>query len=108
LNTLDRPGTEPGLEAISQSRMQEIAEFLQPLPVNIIAKFQARQKISSFNSDIESTILETIRRRPCTAADLAEILGTHINEINKYLTTLLKADKISAEEQERGTFFRAR
>jgi len=108
LNTLDRPGTEPGLEAISQSRMQEIAEFLRPLPVNIIAKFQARQQISSFNSDIESTILETIRRRPCTAADLAEILGTHINEINKYLTTLLKADKISSQEQERGTFFRAR
>ncbi|MFO7897355.1 MAG: hypothetical protein R6U84_10515 [Candidatus Cloacimonadales bacterium] len=108
LNTLDRPGTEPGLEALSPSRMQEIADFLQPLPVTIIAKFQGRQTIASFDRDIESTILETIKRRPCTASDLAEILGTHINEINKYLSTLLKADKISSEEQERGTFFRAR
>jgi len=108
LNTLDRPGTEPGLEPLTEERMDEIADFLKPLPVEIIAKFKARNKISSFQKDIESAILETIKRRPCTAIDLAEMLGTHINEINKYIGSLLQEDKIISEEQERGTFFRAR
>ena len=108
LNTLDRPGTEADLVPLSEEKMKEVAAFLEPLPVHIIAKFKARKKISSFQKDIESTILETIKRRPCTAKDLSEILNTHINEINKYITTLLEDGKIIPETQERGTFFRAR
>ena len=37
LNTLDRPGTESWIAPVSQNRMEEIAEFLKPLPVMIIA-----------------------------------------------------------------------
>ncbi len=107
LNTLDRPGTEADLKPVTEEKMKEIAEFLKPLPVHIIAKFKTRKKISSFQKDIESTILETIKRRPCTAKDLAEMLNTHINEINKYISTLLEDGKILPETQERGTFFRA-
>lgn len=108
LNTLDRPGTESDLVACSEEKMQEIAEFFRPLPVEIIAKFKSRSKQKSFNIDIESAILETISRRPCTTMDLSEMLGLHINEINKYISTLLKEDQILSEEKERGTFFRAK
>ena len=108
LNTLDRPGTERGLKAITEARMNEIADFFRPLPVEVIAKFKSRKKIKSYNVDIESMILETISRRPCTAMDLSEILAIHINGVNKYIASLLKEDRIVAEEQTRGVFFRAK
>lgn len=61
--------------------------------------------IQSFRSDIESTILETIARRPCTLDDLAKILGLHVNEINKYLDVLEADAKIESVQQERGFFY---
>ncbi len=108
LNTLDRPGTESWIEPVSKSRMEEIADHFKPLPVAIIAKFQSRNKIRSYHKNIEEQIIETIKRRPCTDQDLSEMLGIHINEINKYLSELLHEGMITSEQQKRGTFFRAK
>ena len=57
---------------------------------------------------MESAILETITRRPCTLADLEKILGLHSNEVNKYLGVLEDAGKVETVEQERGTFYQIR
>jgi wyosine [tRNA(Phe)-imidazoG37] synthetase (radical SAM superfamily) len=108
LNTLDRPGTESWIEPITKNRMEEIADFFKPLPVEIIAKFQSRNKIRSYQKDVEQQIIETIKRRPCTDKDLSEMLGIHINEINKYLSELLHEGSVVSQQLERGTFFRAK
>jgi wyosine [tRNA(Phe)-imidazoG37] synthetase (radical SAM superfamily) len=106
LNTLDRPGTESWVVAESGETLKEIAENLLPLKVDIISKYHARTEIESYNSNVEEFILKTIQRRPCTDKDLKDILNIHINEINKYLSQLLKDEKIVAEKSERGTFFK--
>ncbi|MBW6537404.1 MAG: hypothetical protein K0B11_20520 [Mariniphaga sp.] len=54
---------------------------------------------------MESAILGTVARRPCTAGDLAQILGTHVNEINKYLETLESEHKIRHIRKERGLLY---
>ena len=108
LNTLDRPGTESWIEPVTKNRIEEIAELLKPLPVEIIAKFQSRNKIRSYHKDVEQQIIETIKRRPCTDKDLSEMLGIHINEINKYLSELLHEGSVTTQQQERGTFFCAK
>jgi len=108
LNTLDRPGTESWIEPITKNRMEEIADFFKPLPVEIIAKFQSRNKIRSYQKDVEQQIMETIKRRPCTDKDLSEMLGIHINEINKYLSELLHEGSVTSQQLDRGTFFRAK
>ena len=108
LNTLDRPGTESWIEPITKNRMEEIADFFKPLPVEIIAKFQSRNKIRSYQKDAEQQIMETIKRRPCTDKDLSEMLGIHINEINKYLSELLHEGSVTSQQLDRGTFFRAK
>lgn len=105
LNTLDRPGTVEGLHPLPMSRLEEIAEFFGTDQVEIIAPPQERQDLKSYRSDLEGAILETIARRPCTLADLEQILGVHINEINKYLGVLEEAGKIQTSIQERGTFY---
>ena len=106
LNTLDRPGTISDLQAADIKQLQKIVDFWQLDNVEIIASVHKRQEIKSYRDDIETTILETIARRPCTLDDLHKILGIHINEINKYLGVLEEQNKIKNLPFERGTFYK--
>ena len=105
LNTLDRPGTMSWVKAATKSELGKIA-FQLDWETNIIANFQKRKQIASYNADIESSIIQTIKRRPCTTDDLCAALGLHLNEINKYIEALLAQEQILSEKMERGTFFR--
>ncbi|RLC57066.1 MAG: radical SAM protein [Candidatus Cloacimonadota bacterium] len=106
LNTLDRPGTEDFVKAVTKEELKKIKEFFEPLPIEIIAKAETRKQIQSFNKNIEEQILETIKRRPCTDIDLTEILDIHLNELNKYLSELIGSKKIESEHLDRGLFFK--
>jgi len=108
LNTLDRPGTVEGLLPARMSQLQEIASFFDLKKVEIIAPPEERSQVKSYRTDVESVILETIARRPCTLADLEKILGLHINEINKYLGVLEEAGRLESVKQERGFFYQLR
>ena len=105
LNTLDRPGTVEGLRGATSEELQKVINMWKLDNVEIIAKVQERKNLASYRKDIESAILGTIARRPCTPDDLAKITGTHINEINKYLETLESEKKIKHVRQERGIFY---
>ncbi|MCB5259078.1 MAG: radical SAM protein [Candidatus Cloacimonetes bacterium] len=106
LNSLDRPSTEDWVKKMPEQRLMEIADFFKPLETEIVANPQTRTHIQSFSGDIETRILETIRRRPCTDTDLCSILGLHINELNKYLGTMITAGTIESIHMERGVFFK--
>lgn len=105
LNTLDRPGTLVGLLPAPMSQLEEFASFLEGPEVEIIAPPQKKSHERTYRSDVESTILETISRRPCTLHDLEAILGLHVNEINKYLCIMEDEGRIERTEQERGVFY---
>ena len=108
LNTLDRPGVIAGIHAATPKELQTIAEFFKPFKVEIIAAALIRKSVGSYRTDIESAIIETIMRRPCTPEDLATILGCHVSEINKYLGTLEETKKIESVRQDRGLFYQAK
>ncbi|MFO7885452.1 MAG: radical SAM protein [Desulfobacteraceae bacterium] len=108
LNTLDRPGAITGIRAASNNELQQIVEAFKPLKAEIIAAAFQRKKVQSYRNDMASAIIETIQRRPCTVKDLAEILGTHVNEINKYLAALEQEDKIEPITQQRGVFYQTK
>jgi len=105
INTLDRPGTVRGLKKVSRKEMEQIADFWGFDNVQIISAAPERKKIQSYRTDIETAIIETISRRPCTLEDLTKILGVHVNEVNKYLDVLDAEEKIESVEQERGVFY---
>lgn len=127
LNTLDRPGALASLKPATGETLEEIKNFLQysqdkidlafqpesnaledpikSIPVEIIASAPKRLENRAYRKDMESAILETVHRRPCTSEDLASILGSHINEINKYLSTLELNGQILSVSQERGLFY---
>lgn len=105
LNTLDRPGTVTGLIPLLKSELQEIIDSWKIPNAEIIAAAQERTAVESYNGDIETAIIETIARRPCTLDDLHHFLGIHVNEINKYLGTLEANNKIETVTLERGVFY---
>ena len=106
LNTLDRPGTVSDIRAADRTELQQIADYWRLDNVEIIASASKRKDIKSYREDIETAILETIYRRPCTLNDLVKILGSHVNEINKYLDILEANNKIEPNRQERGLFYK--
>jgi wyosine [tRNA(Phe)-imidazoG37] synthetase (radical SAM superfamily) len=106
LNTLDRPGTVENLNPASTAELQGIADFWSLDNVEIIAPAPQRKNIKTYREDTETAILETITRRPCTLADLSEMLGKHISEINKYLDVLEAENKVTTERLERGVFYK--
>ena len=106
LNTLDRPGTVSWVKPGTKDSLEKIAHQLGS-KAEIIVNFQKREQIASYNADVESSILQTIKRRPCTVEDLSSTLGLHQNEINKYIETLLNRNLIRSEALERGVFFKS-
>lgn len=106
LNTLDRPGTVEKIRAATRKELQDIVDFWNMDIVKIIAAAPNRKKIVSYRADMETTILETIKRRPCTLEDMHKIFGLHRNEINKYLDVLEDEGKINSIKEERGLFYK--
>ncbi len=106
LNTLDRPGAVTGLRPAPEEYLRRIAERWGLSNIEIIAKVSKRKEDRAYNKDVESTIMQTIFRRPCTLSDLTDILGLHENEVNKYLSILENNDRIETDVQERGVFYK--
>jgi len=105
LNTLDRPGAIEGLRPASATELKSIKEYWSLDNVEIISKPANRKKIKAYREKTEKAILETIFRRPCTAEDLCEILGLHLNEVNKYLDVLSAEKKLTTKREARGVFY---
>ncbi len=105
LNSLDRPGAVDGLVAAGRDELNRISNLWGFENVEIIAAAIERQDVKSYRTDVESAIIETLLRRPCTLKDLEKILGLHINEINKYLGVLEESGAIETTNQERGVFY---
>ena len=105
LNTLDRPGRIADMQGATYHDLKNILDLWQLENAEIIANVKKREHLTSYRTDMENAILGTIARRPCTADDLAQILGTHVNEINKYLPVLAEKHKIKQMKQKRGNFY---
>ncbi len=106
VNTLDRPGTVENLRPATRAELQRVVDFWDMDIAEIISAAPDRKNIKSYREDVETAILETIFRRPCTVDDLVKILGRHINEVNKYLDVLEAEGKIEHVRQERGVFYK--
>jgi wyosine [tRNA(Phe)-imidazoG37] synthetase (radical SAM superfamily) len=101
LNTLDRPGTESWVEAVEKSVMENIAGYFED--ARIIGRPDS--KGSGFSGDITGFITATVKRRPCTAADVSRILNITDDEAEKYLEILSEKGEIGKKIMPRGVFY---
>lgn len=97
LNTVARPPAEKWARALEQERMQAICARFGP-KAEIIASYAARGADSQ-GGTTEEDVLATLRRRPCSAADIAAGLNIHPIEAGKILSHLEEGGAVRQEER---------
>jgi len=103
LNTCVRPPAEKTLAAVPEDEMMGIRKRMeQELPgipvVAVPKRTKARSKLLREKA-LRKEILQTLRVRPCTQADLSNTLGLNPAEVGKYLARLLEEGSIGQRDQ---------
>jgi len=101
LNTCVRPPCEETAVAVSKDKMDELSRLFEP-PAEVISEFRSNCPIIEVN---EIDIIEMLRRRPCTAVQVAESFDMHLNEVSKYIGKLLRKGVIRSEGGGAGAFY---
>ena len=94
LNTAVRPPSEDFAVPLSQERMEALTPLFCPR-AEVIAEFETKQRVEIRAAQEE--IYAMLRRRPCTAQDIAETFSMHPNEVSKYVGNLLREKHIRAQ-----------
>ncbi len=105
LNTLDRPPAYSGVLSADFADLEKIRKLWTGLPVEIIKRTVRREEILAFSRNLENSLLNTVRRRPLTLADLVALTGKDENELRQYLDVLEKEKKIKAVIVDQKIFF---
>lgn len=105
LNTLDRPPAYAGIQSADFSDLEKIRALWSDLPVEIIKRTGRREEILEFSRNLENSLLNTVRRRPLTLADLVALTGKDENELRQYLDVLEKEKKIKPQIIDGNIFF---
>jgi wyosine [tRNA(Phe)-imidazoG37] synthetase (radical SAM superfamily) len=92
LNTVTRPPAENVAVKVKETALSDIARLFDP-PAEIIADFRKESAGEDFTATRES-VLDTIRRRPCSVEDIAGGLGIHRHEALKHIEELLARGQI--------------
>ncbi|MGC9454037.1 MAG: radical SAM protein [Phycisphaerae bacterium] len=106
LNTATRPPAEEYAVMADRHVMHEVAARFDP-PADVIADYKAGHGQSELVSN-RDTVLEMIRRRPCSTDDIASGLGLHRNEVLKYLDELDAAGLLRKQRSGGRTFYSGR
>ncbi len=102
LNTVSRPPAEK-VAALTQQRMEEIAKKIGN-NAEVIADFKGAAG-ESFTADAED-VVEMLRRRPCSADDIAAGLKVSKLQVLKVVEMLMKTNKIESVQQNDKTYYR--
>jgi len=102
LNTAVRPPAHTQIEPVPEDHLRSLAQLF-PSRAEVIAPY-AGGSAAGVPGDTE-LIMDTIRRRPCTAAQLAAVFGMHPNEVSKHLAILLKRGAVRADKRGDTVYF---
>lgn len=102
LNTAVRPGTERHIEPLDDESLKTIRDFFGPLCEVIASARTTRMRHEE--RIIEDIILPLLERRPCTAEDIASVLGISAPGAVRFMETLKAAGKVT-EHAHGGTVF---
>lgn len=95
LNTVVRPPSEPTARRLSQSALEGVARRISAgFPVEIVAPFQG--KLDAKAKATQDEVLAILKRRSCTAKDIAVALGIHPTTALKYAERLVSAGNAQA------------
>jgi wyosine [tRNA(Phe)-imidazoG37] synthetase (radical SAM superfamily) len=105
LNTASRPPAELFARPVSEGRMLAMASLLPGRVEVITTREDPAVSAGSGPGTGEPSILTLLERRPCTATDVAEGLGIHLNEALKTLDHLAVAGTVKTVASADKTFY---
>jgi len=103
LNTVIRPPSEKFAKPLTKKEMEKIRDFIGN-NCEIVAHFH-KKGLTPEEENLKDIILDMIRRRPVTIEDISESLGTHKNEVLKYIDMLERENKIKAVSYENKDYY---
>ena len=106
VNTLDRPGTDIRVRRASP-RTLERARTIIGGNAEVIGAASCEPAMTPEAHDVADMLLATLRRRPCTVADLSRISGLRPAEVTKHLRILEEKGAVEPVREQRGVFYRA-
>jgi wyosine [tRNA(Phe)-imidazoG37] synthetase (radical SAM superfamily) len=105
LNTLDRPGTEEWVLPATRLELDRVRNILDTATPEIVESYPSSAPDSSYMEDPVEQIYEMLKRRPCTAGDLASATGLHIVEVEKLLREMADTHDLLVKREDRGLFY---
>ena len=106
LNTVVRPPAVRTARPLSEARMQAICRALGPT-CEVVASFPKKTPARS-GAGLERAILDTVRRRPVTASDIATSLGGEPGRVAAVLEALVAAGRLQNVRHGGKTYFEPR
>ncbi len=106
VNTLDRPGTDIRVRPASPRALARAASIIGG-NIEVIGAAPDEPGMMPAIEEVADILLATLRRRPCTVADLSRLSGLRPAEVTKHLRILEKKGAIKPVREERGVFYRA-
>lgn len=106
VNTLDQPGTDIRVRRASP-RTLERARTIIGGNAEVIGAASCEPATAPEMRDVADMLLATLRRRPCTVADLSRISGLRPAEVTKHLRILEEKGAVEPVREQRGVFYRA-
>ncbi|MBW2031927.1 MAG: radical SAM protein [Deltaproteobacteria bacterium] len=104
LNTAVRPPAEDFVAPLSRERLATLCHLFRP-PAEVIAEHKNQGGIEIRAN--EEAIISLLKRRPCTARDIARVFGIHFNEASKFLGNLLRQGRIRTERTNGSLYYDA-
>jgi wyosine [tRNA(Phe)-imidazoG37] synthetase (radical SAM superfamily) len=108
LNTVSRPPAEEFAHAVSREQMHRLRRLMPGTTELINESERGEVSTPSVQGATDAEILALLRRRPCTAEDIAAGLGLHINQVLKCLPALLAAGIVKQIRQKGQRFYIAK
>ena len=105
LNTAVRPPAENFAASLSKEAMEDLVHLFQPA-AEVIADFSAKH--AEHMQANQKTIFSMLRRRPCTADQIADVFDMHLNEVSKYLGILMRSNQIHVERKNFAVYYAAK
>jgi len=104
LNTAVRPPAEDFVEPVPRDNIAALCDLFRPA-AEVIADFNIEKDIKIQTN--RETILSMLKRRPCTAKQIAGAFGMHLNEVLKYLGDLTSKKQVSEKRKNGELYFTA-
>ncbi|MDD2389896.1 MAG: radical SAM protein [Desulfobacterales bacterium] len=104
LNTAIRPPAEDFASPVHTEQMNELARLFDPV-AEVIAEYKT-DCLTSIAAN-QDRIFSMLQRRPCTAKEITEVFGMHINEVSKYLGNLVRTNQVRTERKKTNIYYTA-